>query len=73
MDDSVIMCDEIMEGTIPTNFNEKKAFCKTQNFCILFAFLLITTTLLRAISIYCYLTKYQAKKKTTFITISYHK
>ena len=72
MDDSVIMCDEIMEGTFPTNFNEKKASRKTQNFCILFAFLLITTTLLRAVSIYCYLIKYQAKKKT-FITISYHK
>ena len=35
MDDSVIMCDEIIESydeetkTIPTNFNEKKATCKT--------------------------------------------
>ena len=29
MDDSVIMCDEVIEKTIPTNFNEKKATCKT--------------------------------------------
>ena len=38
MDDSAIMCDEVTETydeetkTIPTNFNEKKATCKTQNF-----------------------------------------
>ena len=37
MDDSVITCDEIIESyneeikTIPTNFNEKKVTCKTQN------------------------------------------
>ena len=35
MDDSVIMFDEVIESydqeikTIPTNFNEKKATCKT--------------------------------------------
>ena len=40
MDDSVIMCDEVIESyeketkAIPTNFNEKKAICKTQNFYI---------------------------------------
>ena len=44
-----------------TNFNEKKATCKTQNFHILFAFLLITIALLIAASIYCYLIKYRAK------------
>ena len=37
--------------TIPTNFNEKKAICKMQNFYILLAFLLITTALLIAVSI----------------------
>ena len=48
MDDSAIMCDEIIESydeetkTIPTNFNEKKATCKAKNFYILLAFLLIT-------------------------------
>ena len=46
MDDSEIICDEVIESydeedaeaksydktkTIPTNFNEKKATCKTQN------------------------------------------
>ena len=41
MDDSVIMRDEVIESydeetkTIPTNFNEKKATCKMQNFYIL--------------------------------------
>ena len=35
MDDSVIMCDEVIESydeeikTIPTNFNEKNITCKT--------------------------------------------
>ena len=56
MDDPVITCDEITESydvdveanwhdetkTILTNFNEKKATCKTQNFYPLLAFLLIT-------------------------------
>ena len=43
----------------PTNVNENK----TQNFYISFAFLLITIALLIAVSIYCYLIKYRAKKK----------
>ena len=61
MDDLTIMCDEVIESydketkTIPSNFNEKKAICKTQNFYILLAFLSITTALLIAVSIYCYL------------------
>ena len=43
MNDSAITCDEIIESydeetkTIPTNFNEKKAICKTQYFYVLFA------------------------------------
>ena len=41
----------------------KKATCKTQNFYILLAFLLITTAVLIAVSIYCYLIKYRAKQK----------
>ena len=38
MDDSAIMCNEIIESydeeteTIPTNFNENKTTCKTQIF-----------------------------------------
>ena len=44
-------------------FNEKKAISKTQNFYILLAVLLITIALLTVVSIYCYLIKYQAKKK----------
>ena len=64
MDDSAIMSDEVIvsynkgKETIPTNFNEKKATCKTQNFYILLAFLLITIAILIAVSIYCYIKKY---------------
>ena len=49
--------------TIPTNFSEKKAACKTQNFYILLAFLLTIIALLIFVSIYCYLIKYQVKQK----------
>ena len=64
MDDSVIMCDEIIESydketkTVPTNFNEKNITCRTPNFYILLAFLLITMVLLIVISIYSYQIKY---------------
>ena len=69
MDDSAITCDEVIESydeetkTILTNFNEKKATRKMQNFYILLVFLLITLTLLIAVSTYSYLIKYQAKQK----------
>ena len=69
MNDSVIMCNEIIQSykeetkTISTNFNEKKGICKTQNFYILLAFLLIIIALLIVVSIYCYLMKYRAKQK----------
>ena len=53
MDDSVIISIDQEIKTIPTNFNEKKATCKTKNFYILLAFLLITKALLIAVSIYC--------------------
>ena len=69
MDDSVISCDEIIASyneetkTVPVNINEEKLACKTQNFYILLAFLSITIALMIAVSIYCYLIKYQAKQK----------
>ena len=76
MDDSAIICDETRDAdaklspkddevtkTIPTNFNEKKATCKTQNFYILLVFLLITIALLTVVSIYCFLEKESAKQK----------
>ena len=47
--------------TIPENFNEKNITCKTLN--ISFAFLLITISLLIAVSIYCYVVKCRAKQK----------
>ena len=72
MNDSVIICDEVVDGdtklspkdnndetkTIPTIFIEKKVTCKTQSFYILLPFLLITIKLLIVVSIYCYLLKY---------------
>ena len=71
MDDLAITCDEAIESYEEdaeatsydkTNFNEKKATCKTQSFYIFFAFLSITIALLIALSIYCYLIKYRAKQ-----------
>ena len=67
MDDSVTKCDKFIEPhdeetkTVPTNFDQNKATCQKQNFCILLLLILITTELLIAVSIYCYLIKYQAK------------
>ena len=74
MDYSAIICYEVIDAdaklrpkddgetkNIPTNFNQKKATCKTQNIYILLAFLLITIALLIDVSIYCYLIKYPAK------------
>ena len=69
MGDSVITYDEVTESydeetkTISTNFNEKKATCKTQNFHILLVFLLIALALLIAVITYCYLVKYRANQK----------
>ena len=73
MDDSAIECDEIIESyneetkTIPAKFNKNKTTCKTQNFFILFAFLLITIALLIAVS------NLLLFNKKTFITISRQK
>ena len=64
MDDSAITCGEIIESydeetkTIPTNFTEKEAACKIQNFYVLLVFLSISAALLIAVIIYCYLIKY---------------
>ena len=77
MDDLAIMYDEVIEPcdedvetklnnetkVVPTNFNERKATCKTQNFETLLAFLLITIALLIDVSIYCHLIKCRAKQK----------
>ena len=72
MDDPTITCDDIVEPLDEeTNFNEKKATCKTQTFYILLAFLLFTIALLIAVSIYCHFIK--SNKAKTFFTISQHK
>ena len=52
--------------TVAKNLNEEKATSKMQNFYILLAFLLITVALLIAVSIYCYLIKYQANKNNYY-------
>ena len=48
------------------NFKKKNITCKTQNFHILLAFLLIAIAILIAVSIYCYLIKYRAKHLVLF-------
>ena len=63
IDDSAIMCNEIIEEIVPINLKDNKANCKMQNFYILFVFLLITIVLLIAVIIYCYLITYQGKQK----------
>ena len=58
MDDSATIYDEIIY-TEETNFNEKNVACKTQDFYVLLAFLLITIALSDKISsknIYYYFT-----------------
>ena len=68
MANSAIMYNEAIESfkeetkPIPIG-NEKKATFKTQNFNILLAFLLITIALLKALSVYCYMTNYRVKQK----------
>ena len=73
IDDSVILCCEIIEAeaksydeetkTVTTNFNEKNAICKTKNFSISLTFLLIRIALLIVYSIYFCLIKNKAKQK----------
>ena len=67
--DEVIKTYDEEIKAIPTNFNEKKITCKTQNF--LFTVLLITIALLIAARIYCYLIKYQVKQKRKIKTNLY--
>ena len=44
MDDSAVVCDEIIY-TEETNFNEKNITCKTQNFYFYLAWLLVFTVI----------------------------
>ena len=66
MDDSGIICDEVIDADNKINFIEKKATCKTQNFYILLVFLLITIALLINVTINRYLVLIK-----TFITLHY--
>ena len=65
IDTSVTSCHDIRETTkiVRTNFTKEKVTCKTKDFFFFLTFLLITITLLIAVSIYSYLTKYQVKQK----------
>ena len=65
------ICNEFVDVK-ETNFNENNVTCKIQSFYALLTFLLINITLLIAVSIYCYLIKYQVKEKH-FFTILRHK
>ena len=65
MDDSKIIYDEII-NVKETHFHVKNITIKTQNFYILLAFLLTTIVLLLAVSIYCYMIKYQGKHLLSF-------
>ena len=69
INDSVITCYEIIEGTVTANFKRKKRNLWNAKFYVIVAFLLITIALLIVVNIYCYLRKYRTKTKT-FITIS---
>ena len=62
MDDSAIPCNEITDAGAKlsdeeTNAIPKNKIYETESFYILLDFLLITTALLIAVSIYCYLIK----------------
>ena len=61
IDNSTILCHEMIEETVPTSLNENKAISKAQNFHILLAFLLIIITLLTAVNSYCYFIKFREK------------
>ena len=69
MDDSMIMCSEVIKSydekikTIPTNFNEKKVTCKTQNFYILLVFLLVTITFVTILSLLYWICDNQKRPK----------
>ena len=69
MDNSAIMCDEVIESyyeetkTDLTIFNGKNITYKTQNLYIFLAFLLIIIVLLIAVSTYCYLITHWAKQR----------
>lgn len=64
------MCDEIIGETkaIVKNFNVRKVTCTMKDFYILVAILLITITLLTAVTFYCYLMRQQIKKSITIIS-----
>ena len=67
MDDSLTICNETIDAEEAKTIS-KNITCKTQNFYILLAFLLIVFALI-AVSIYYYLIKYSAKKEHCHFTL----
>ena len=63
IDNSVIMCHEIIDVTKTALTKTVPTKCTSKNFYIFLTFLLITIALLIAVTIYCYLIKYGAKQK----------
>ena len=72
----MIKCDEVIDSheretkTIPTNFNEKKAIRRTQNFYILLALLSAIIALLIAVTTYCFFIKLLTKNKA--LKLAFH-
>ena len=64
IDDSVVTCGEVRETTktVSNNFNEKKSKLQNKKNLYLTCFFSITIALLIAVSIYCYLIKFKAKR-----------
>ena len=71
MDDSATICADVIDVDSKLSSKDgndetkeiKRVTCKTQNFYVLLALLLITMALLIALSMCCYLIKYRAKQK----------
>ena len=62
----MITCNKFIDAEENKLFQQilmKKATCKRQNFYSLLVFLLMAIAVLIAVSIYCYLIKYQAEQK----------
>ena len=62
----MITCNKFIDAEKNKLFQQilmKKTTCKRQNFYSLLVFLLMTIAVLIAVSIYCYLIKYQAEQK----------
>ena len=58
-----VLTKTITAKPVPTNLNEKRVTCNTENFYVLLTFLLIIVSLFIIVSIYCCLIKHRSKQK----------